>query len=101
MKPLLFQCSGTPESSLGSEGHYLSGKELLILKDILQEDVMDRLQQIGLDLSGNVTIEKVQQLLHSLEQHEIASSLRRHLDFGKQIQIDLQASIAIPLIGEG
>ena len=48
--------------------------------------MIESLQHIGLDLSGTVTIEKVQQLLDWLDQHEIASSLRRLLDFGKQIQ---------------
>ena len=56
-----------------------------MLQDILQEHVVDSLQKIGLDISGDAhaTIEEVQSLLHSLEQHEIASSLRKLLDLGK------------------
>ena len=84
---LLFQCSGTDESFLSNVGHHLSGKELLVLKDILQEDVIVSLQQNGLDLqrSEHVTFEKVQDMLHSLERHELASSLKQLLHFGKQI----------------
>ena len=68
--------------------HHLSSKELLALKDILQEDVIVSLQQVGLDLqrSEHVTFEKVQDMLHSLERHELASSLKQLLHFGKQIQ---------------
>ena len=82
---LLFQCSGTDESSLSSVEHHLSSKELLAL---LQEDVIVSLQQVGLDLqrSEHVTFEKVQDMLHSLEKHELASSLKQLLHFGKQIQ---------------
>ena len=69
-------------------GHHLSGKELLALKDdVLPEDVIDGLQQIGLDLKttgvAQTTLEEVQSLLHSLEQHETASNLRQLLDLGK------------------
>ena len=78
---------GADESSLSSVGHHLSGKELLALQDILQEDVIDSLKKIGLDLNiigdAHTTIEEVQTLLHSLEQHEVASSLRQRLDLGK------------------
>ena len=46
--------------------------------------MIDSLQQIGLDLKttgdAQTTIEEVQSLLHSLEQHETASKL---LDLGK------------------
>lgn len=68
--------------------HHLSSKELLALKDILQEDVIVSLQRVGLDLqrSEQVTFEKVQDMLHSLEKHELASSLKQLLHFGKQIQ---------------
>ena len=59
-----------------------------MLQDILQEDVIDSLEKIGLDLKtigdAQTTIEEVQSLLHSLEQHEVASSLRKLLDSGKQ-----------------
>ena len=81
---VLFHCSGTDESSPSGEGHHLSGKELLALKNILQEDLIDTLEQNVVE-SGSVTIEEVQGLLHSLDQHEIASSLRQHLDFGKLV----------------
>ena len=81
---LLFHCSGIDESFPTSEGHHLSGKELLALKNILQEGLIDILEQ-NLAKSGSVTIEEVQGLLHSLDQHEIASSLRQHLDFGKLV----------------
>ena len=80
--------SGADESSLSSVGHHLSGKELLVLQDILQEDVIDSLHKIGLDLKTigdtQTTIEEVQGMLHSLEQHEVASSLRQLLDSGKR-----------------
>ena len=82
--------------SLGSDacsniGHHLSGRELLALPYILQEHVIDSLKKIGLDLkaigSTQTTIEEVQSLLHSIEQHEVASSLRQHLDFGKHLKL--------------
>ena len=66
--------------------HHLSNKELLALTDILQEDVTDRLKQIGLDFGdARTTIEEVQKRLHSLGEHEIASNLRQHLDLGTPI----------------
>ena len=77
---LLFPCSGIAESSPSTVGHHLTGKELLALKNILQEDVIDTLEQ-NLAKSGSVTTEEVQWLLHSLDQHEIASSL----DVGKVV----------------
>ena len=70
---LLFPCSGIAE-------HHLTGKELLALKNILQEDVIDTLEQ-NLAKSGSVTTEEVRGLLHSLDQHEIASNLH----FGKLV----------------
>ena len=56
-----------------------------MLQDILQEHVVDSLEKIGLDINGDTqtTFEEVQSLLHSLEQHEIASNLRHCLDLGK------------------
>lgn len=79
--------SGADESSLNSVGHHLSGKELLALQDILQEHVIDSLKKIGFDMKTigdtQATIEEAQSLLYSLEQHEIASSLRQCLDLGK------------------
>ena len=79
--------SGADESSHSNVGHYLSEKELLALKYVIQEDVIDSLQQIGLDLNtigdSQITIEELQRALYSLDQHEVASSLRQHLDFGK------------------
>ena len=87
----LFYSLGADESSLSSVGHCLSGKELLALPDILQEHVIDSLQKIGLDLNtigdAHTTIEEVQSLLHSLEQHEVASSLRQLLDSGKHLTL--------------
>ena len=77
---LLFPCSGIAESSPSIVEHHLTGKELLALKNILQEDVIDTLEQ-NLAKSGSVTIEEVRGLLHSLDQHEIASSLH----FGKLV----------------
>ena len=80
---------GADESTLSSVGHYLSGKELLALPDILQECVMDSLKTIlNWNAIGDThtTIEEVQSLLHSLEQHEVASSLRKLLDLGKHIK---------------
>ena len=83
----LFYSLGADESSLSSVGHHLSGRELLALPDILQERVIDSLKKIGLDLKtigdAHATIEEVQGMLHSLEQHEVASSLRQLLDSGK------------------
>ena len=80
--------SGADGSSVSSVRHHLSGKELLALQDILQEDVIDSLKKIGLDLKtigdAQTTIEEVQSLLHALEQHEVASSLRKLLDLGMQ-----------------
>ena len=53
----------------------------------MPEDVIDGLQQIGLDLKttgdAHTTIEEVQSLLHLLEQHETASNLRQLLNLGK------------------
>ena len=53
--------------------------------------MIDSLKMIGLDLKAigdtQATIEEVQSLLHSLEQHEVASSLRQRLDLGKQIRL--------------
>ena len=53
--------------------------------------MIDSLKKIGLDLKvigdAQTTIEEVQSLLHSLEQHEVASSLRQRLDLGKQIRL--------------
>ena len=84
---LIFHYSDSDESSLSSAEQYLSGKELLALRDILREDVIDSLQHKGLDLNAienvQITLEEVQQLLHSLEQHEIATTLRRLIDFCK------------------
>ena len=79
-------------SGTDSVGHPLTGKDLFALKDyILPKDVIESLQQEGLDLNtiGNVqtTIEEVQQLLDSVGQSEIASSLRQHLDFGKHLKL--------------
>ena len=72
-------------------GHYLSDEELLTLQYILQEDVIDSLQQIGLDLKtvgdSMTTIEEVQRALYSLGQHEVASSLRQQLDLGKHLKL--------------
>ena len=87
----LFYSLGADESSLSSVGHHLSGKELLALPDILQEHVVDSLQKIGLDLKtfgdAHATIEEVQGMLHSLEQHEVASSLRQLLNSGKRLTL--------------
>ena len=84
---LIFHYSDSDESSLSSAEQYLSGKELLALRDILREDVIDSLQHKGLDLNAienvQITLEEVQQLLYSLEQHEIATTLRRLIDFCK------------------
>ena len=81
---------GADASSLSSIGHHLSGKELLVLPDILQEHVIDSLKKIGLDLQAigdtQTTIEELQSLLHSLEHHEVASSLRQRLDLGKHLR---------------
>ena len=81
---------GADELSLSSVGHYLSGKELLALPDILQECIIDSLKKIGLNLNAigdtQTTIEEVQSLLHSLGEHEVASSLRKLLDLGKHIK---------------
>ena len=77
---LLFHSSGIAESSPRTVGHHLTGKDLLALKNILQEDMIDTLEQ-NLAKSGSVTTEEVQWLLHSLDQHEIASSL----DVGKVV----------------
>ena len=82
---------GADASSLSSIGHHLSGKELLVLPDILQEHVIDSLKKIGLDLKAiggtQTTIEEVQTLLHSIEQHEVASSLRQRLNSGKHLML--------------
>ena len=72
--------SGIAESPPSTVEHHLTGKELLALKNILQEDVIDTLEQ-NLAKRGSVTIEEVQRLLHSLDQHETASSLH----FGKLV----------------
>lgn len=89
MRYCLFPLSSdADESSLSNIGLYLSGKELLALKGILHDNVIDCLKQKGLDLTiiGNVqtTLEEVQRVLHSLGQHEIASSLQQHLHSGNQ-----------------
>ena len=80
---------GADASSLSSIGHHLSGRELLALPDILQGHVIDSLKKIGLDIKSiggaPTTIEELQSLLHSIEQHEVASSLRQHLDLGKDL----------------
>jgi len=74
--------------TLGADEHHLSNKELLALTDILQEDLTDRLKQIGLDFGdAQRTIEEVQRLLCSLGEHEIASNLRQYLDLGKHLRI--------------
>ena len=87
----LLYYSGADASSLSNIGHHLSGRELLALPDILQEHVIDSLKKIGLDLKAiggtQTTIEEVQSLLHSLEQHEVASSLRQHLDLGTDLRL--------------
>jgi len=73
-------------SGADSVGHPLSAKELLFLKDyILPEDVIESLQQEGLD--PQTTIEEVQRRLDSLGQSEIASSLRQHLDLGNHLKL--------------
>ena len=55
---------------------------------------MDNLQQIGLDLNtigdSQITIEELQRALYSLDQHEVASSLRQHLEFGKHLKLSTQ-----------
>ena len=81
-----------PSSGADSVGHPLSTKELLALKDyILPEDVIESLQQEGLDLNTiaivQITIEEVQRRLDSLGQSELASSLRQRLDFGKHLKL--------------
>ena len=81
-----------PSLGADSVGHTLSAKELLVLKDyILPEDVIESLQQQGLDLNtiGFVqpTIEDVQRRLDSLGQSELASGLRQRLDFGKHLKL--------------
>ena len=82
-----------PSSGADSVGHPLSAKELLALKDyILPEDVIESLQQEGLDLNTigfvRTTIEEdVQRRLDSLGQSELASGLRQHLDFGKHLKL--------------
>ena len=76
----------TYSHTLGADEHHLSNKELLALTDILQEDLTDRLKQIGLDFGdAQTTIGEVQKRLHSLGEHEIASNLRQHLDLGTSI----------------
>ena len=86
----LFYSLGADESSLSSVGHHLSGRELLALPDVLKEHV-DSLQKVGLDLKtiedAHTTIEEVQGMLHSLDQHEVASSLRQLLDSGKHLTL--------------
>ena len=56
--------------------------------------MIDSLQQIGFDLNAigdsQITIEELQRALHSLDQHEVASSLRQHLDFGKHLKLSTQ-----------
>ena len=79
-------------SGADSVGHPLSAKELLALKDyILPEDVIESLQQEGLDLNTiaivQTTIEEVQRRLDSLGQSELASSLRQRLDFGEHLKL--------------
>ena len=79
-------------SGADSVGHPLTSKELLALKDyVLSEDVIESLQQEGLDLNtiGNVqtTIEEVQRRLDSLGQSEIASNLQQRLDIGKHLKL--------------
>ena len=81
-----------PSSGADGVGHPLSAKELLALKDyILPEDVIESLQQEGLDLNTigfvQTTIEDVQRCLDSLGQSELASSLRQRLDFGKHLKL--------------
>ena len=78
----------SPFSGADSVGHPLSAKELLALKDyILPKGVIESLQQEGLDLNTTAyvqtTIEEMQRRLDSLGQSEIASSLKKRLDFGK------------------
>ena len=84
---LIIHYSDGGKASLSSAEHYLGGKELLALRDILQEDVIDSLKHKGLDLNAienvQTTLEEVRQVLHSIERHEIASSLRRLIDFGE------------------
>ena len=87
---LLLLCKLHCLSGADSVGHPLSAKELLVLKDyILPEDVIESLQQEGLDLQTiaivQTTIEEVQRRLDSLGQSKIASSLRQRLDFGKHL----------------
>ena len=86
----LFYSLGADESSLSSVGHHLSGRELLALPDVLKGHV-DSLQKVGLDLKtigdAHTTIEEVQGMLHSLDQHEVASSLRQLLDSGKHLTL--------------
>ena len=59
--------------------------------------MIDSLKKIGLDLKAtgdtHATIEEVQSLLHSLEQHEVASSLRQRLDLGKQIKLHVHSNV--------
>ena len=87
----LFYSLGADASSLSSIGHHLSGKELLALPDILQEHVTDSLKKTRLDLKAigdaQTTIGEVQSPLQSLEQHEVASSLRQRLDLGKHLRL--------------
>ena len=53
--------------------------------------MIDSLKKIGLDLKAigdaQTTIEEVQSLIHSLEQHEVAFSLRQRLDLGKHLRL--------------
>ena len=81
----LSHSSGTDEYLIR---HHLSDKEFQALKDILQKDIIDSLQQSGLGLgNAQTTLEEVQRLLHSLGQHEVASNLRQHLDLGKHLKL--------------
>ena len=89
---LISLCKLHCTSGADSVGHSLSAVELLALKDyILPEDVIESLQQEGLDLNTigivQTTIEEVQRRLNSLGQSEIASSLRQHLDFGMYLKL--------------
>ena len=80
-------------SSGTDEPHHLSEKELQALEDILQVDLIDSLRsELG---NAETTLEKVQKLLHSLGQHEIASNLRQHLDFGELSQIYRKSTILL------
>ena len=83
----LSDSSGTDES--------LSNKELQVLEEILQKDVIDSLWlELG---NAQTTLEKVQRLLHSLGHHETASNLRQHLDLGELSQILRKSTILLAM----